>query len=65
MVFSSFFENLKNGANQVFNLWPQKGQKFSCKKEAFDTPHLPSFISWKEKMSLGNDSNNFFELLSG
>ena len=37
MVFSNFFENLKNEAYQVFDLWPQKGQKFSLKKEAFGT----------------------------
>ena len=42
MVFSNFFENLKNEAYQVFDLWPQKGQKFSRKKETFDTPLLLS-----------------------
>ena len=30
-----------------------------------NTTHLPLLISWKEKMCLGNDSNNFFELLRG
>ena len=50
MMFNSFSENLKNVACKIFHLWPQKGQKFSPKKESFDTPlslFLRTSNSWK------------------
>ena len=48
MIFSSFFENLKVLHLKVFHLWPQKGQKFSLKKGAFDTPLLLSIKALNE-----------------